>query len=122
MTPQNDRFELRGDVADYCNAAARHLAPGGVLALVFPVRPARQLERVEAAAKASGLVIIRRRSVRLKESDTPLLGLFILHRAADLPTPPPKTWVEPDLVIRRDDGTDHPEYTAVRLSIGFHPH
>lgn len=116
------RYELRGNVADYCATAVRHLAPGGVLSLVFPVRPPRQLERVEAAAKANGLVIVRRRAVRFKESEEPLLGLFLLHRAADLPVPPLETWVEPDLVIRRDDGSDHPEYTAVRLSFGFHPH
>ncbi len=30
------RFELRGDIADYCAAAAAHLAPGGFFACVFP--------------------------------------------------------------------------------------
>jgi len=116
------RFELRGDVTDYCLAAARAMAPGGCFSFVFPVRPERQLQRVIDAAKQAGLVIVRRRSIRLKESDDPLLGLFMLHRAEDLPSPPPTTWVEPDLIIRRDDGTDHPEYTAIRLSFGFHPH
>jgi hypothetical protein len=32
-----------------------------------------------------------------------------------------KTWVEPDLIVRRKDGTIHPEYSAVKLSIGFPP-
>src|SRR4051812_28462045 len=31
------RFEMRGDIDDYCGAAAAHLAPGGFFACVFPV-------------------------------------------------------------------------------------
>ena len=30
------RFELRGDIGDYCAVAAAHLAPGGLFACVFP--------------------------------------------------------------------------------------
>jgi hypothetical protein len=30
-------------------------------------------------------------------------------------------WVEPPLVIRCADGRVHPEYSAVKLSIGFPP-
>jgi hypothetical protein len=32
-----------------------------------------------------------------------------------------RTWVEPRLVIRAADGTVHPEYAAVKLSVGFPP-
>jgi hypothetical protein len=32
-----------------------------------------------------------------------------------------RTWVEPPLVIRAIDGRVHPEYSAVKLSIGFPP-
>jgi hypothetical protein len=43
-------------------------------------------------------------------------------RSADLPAPlRPKTWVEPPLIIRRTDGSIHPEYSAVKLSFGFPP-
>jgi hypothetical protein len=31
------------------------------------------------------------------------------------------TWAEPPLVIRAADGSVHPEYAAVKLSIGFPP-
>src|SRR5271166_206136 len=41
------RFELRGDIADYCAVAATHLAWGGFFACVFPTE---QLARVETAA------------------------------------------------------------------------
>jgi len=32
-----------------------------------------------------------------------------------------QTWVEPELIIRRKDGTVHPEYSALKLTIGFPP-
>ncbi len=115
------RFELRGTVADYCSTASKHLALGGFFACVFPTDPA-QLARVESGAKAAGLVIVRRRPVVFREGDAPLIGLFGLMRAEDLPeTFRPKTWVEPDLVIRTAAGAIHPEYSAVKLAIGFPP-
>lgn len=115
------RFELRGTVADYCATAARHLAPGGFFACVFPTEPA-QLARVEAGAKAAGLVILRRRPVVFREGDPALIGLFGMMRATDLPEWfRGQTWVEPDLVIRTREGKIHPEYSAVKLAIGFPP-
>jgi tRNA1Val (adenine37-N6)-methyltransferase len=115
------RFEMRGTVADYCAAAARHLATGGFFACVFPVEPA-QLLRVKTAAQKSGLVIVRRRPVVFRESEPPLIGLFGLMRAGDLPEWfRGQTWDEPPLTIRTRDGNIHPEYSAVKLSIGFPP-
>ncbi len=116
------RFELLGDIADYCAVAARHLEPGGTFACVFPVAPEAQHERVREAARAAGLAIVRRRPVVLKEEERPLLGLFAMMRATDLPEPiRDRTWCEPALVIRRRDGSVHPEYAAVKLSFGFPP-
>ena len=115
------RFELRGTVADYCSTAAKHLAPGGFFACVFPNEPA-QLARVEAGAREAGLVIVRRRPVVFREGDQPLIALFGMMRATDLPEWfRGATWVEPDLVIRARDGQIHPEYSAVKLAIGFPP-
>lgn len=115
------RFELRGTVADYCRTAARHLAVGGFFACVFPAEAA-QLERVVAGAAAAGLVIVRRRSVVFREGDPPLIALFGMMRAEDLPEWfRHQTWAEPDLIIRRRDGSIHPEYSAVKLAIGFPP-
>jgi tRNA1Val (adenine37-N6)-methyltransferase len=115
------RFELRGTVADYCSTAGRHLNTGGFFACVFPVEPA-QLSRVEIAARSSGLVIVRRRPVVFRESEPPLIGLFGLMRADDLPEWfRGQTWIEPPLIIRTRDGEVHPEYSAVKLAIGFPP-
>jgi tRNA1Val (adenine37-N6)-methyltransferase len=115
------RFELRGSIADYCSTAAKYLATGGFFACVFPHEPA-QLARVEAAAKDSGLVIVRKRPVVFREDDAPLVALFGMMRAEDLPDWfRGATWVEPALVIRTHDGKIHPEYSAVKMAIGFPP-
>ena len=116
------RFELRGTVRDYCAAAARHLERGGVFACVFPVAPVEQEERMRAGAAAADLVIVRRRPVVLREGERPLLGLFVMMRASDLPEAArQRTWSEPPLVIRAADGSIHPEYAAVKLAFGFPP-
>ena len=115
------RFELRGTIADYCTVAARHLAPGGLFACVFPHESA-QLARVEAGAREAGLIIVRRRPVVFREGDPPMIGLFGMMRGEDLPGWfRGQTWTEPELIIRRRDGTIHPEYSAVKLAIGFPP-
>jgi tRNA1(Val) A37 N6-methylase TrmN6 len=115
------RFELRGTVADYCAVAAKHLAPGGFFACVFPAEP-QQRARVDAGAKAAGLTLVRMRPVVFREGDPPLVGLFGMMRSEDLPPAfRNRTWTEPDLIIRARDGTIHPEYSAVKLAIGFPP-
>lgn len=116
------RFESRGTVADYCTAAAKHLAPGGFFACVFQIEPVSQLTRVQAAAKAAGLTIVRQRPVIFREGEPPLIGLFGMMRAEDLPEWfRGQTWTEPPLTIRTRDGKIHPEYSAVKLSFGFSP-
>ena len=115
------RFELRGTIADYCATAAKHLAPGGFFACVFPHEPA-QLARVEAGAREAGLIIVRKRPVVFREGDPALVGLFGLMRADDLPEWfRGQTWTEPDLTIRTREGKIYPEYSAVKLAIGFPP-
>jgi tRNA1(Val) A37 N6-methylase TrmN6 len=116
------RFEVRGSIADYCAVASRHLAHAGWFACVFPMNPPEQLSRVEEGAKAAGLSIVRRRSIVLKEGEAPLLSLFAMQRSLDLPGAfRDKTWIEPPLLIRRADGSVHPEYSAIKLSFGFPP-
>ena len=113
------RFELRGDIADYARVAACHLAPGGVFACVFPEN---QRARLESAARAADVVIVRRRPVVFQEGEPPVVGLFLMMRSIDLPVAARgRSWVEPPLIIRASDGSVHPEYAAVKLAIGFPP-
>lgn len=111
------RIEVRGSVADYAEAAARILAPGGIFAFVFPTL---QLGRVIDAIAAAGLKLIRRRDIVFKEGDTPLITLFAAARATDVP-PTYETLVEPPLTIRTRDGGVDREYSAIRMSFGFPP-
>jgi tRNA1(Val) A37 N6-methylase TrmN6 len=99
--------------------AAAHLAPGGFFACVYPEERRQSLE---AAIRSAALTVVRRRPVVFREGETPLVGLFGMMRADDLPADTrTRTWVEPPLVIRSSDGAVHPEYAALKLSIGFPP-
>ncbi len=111
------RIEIRGTVADYAAAASRILAPGGFFVFVFPHV---QRGRADEALRTNDLVLLRRRDVVFKEGESPMISLFAATRATDLPSGR-EAWVEPPLVIRRRDGSVHPEYAAVRISFGFPP-
>lgn len=113
------RFEQRGCIVDYCRVASEHLAPGGWFACVFP---AGQRARVDEAARQAELSLVRCRPVVLREGEPPLLALFAWMRARDLPPAfRNQPWTEPPLIIRDREGKVHPEYSAVKLSIGFPP-
>lgn len=115
------RFELRGDVRDYCAVAARHLAPGGFFATVFPLSDGQQA-RATTAGRTAGLSLVRMRPVVFREGAPPLIGLFGFMRAGDLPEPfRAATWTEAALTIRTASGDVHPEYSALKLAIGFPP-
>ena len=52
--------------------------------------------RLESAVQAAGLTVIRRRPVIFREGEPPLVGLFGMMRAADLPAAMrDRTWIEP---------------------------
>jgi tRNA1(Val) A37 N6-methylase TrmN6 len=113
------RFELRGDIRDYCEVAARHLAAGGTFVCVFPEE---QRERASRAAGDAGLVLVRTRPVIFREGEPPLVRLYSMMRSDDLPQRLHDAgWEEPPLVIRTAAGEVHREYVAVKLSIGFPP-
>jgi tRNA1(Val) A37 N6-methylase TrmN6 len=113
------RFELRGDIGDYARVAASQLEPGGLFVCVYPEQ---RRDRLEAVAREAGLTVVRRRPVVFRAGEPPLVTLFGLMRGDDLP---PRirnqTWIEPPLVIRLCDGGVHPEYSAIKLAIGFPP-
>lgn len=116
------RFEMKGDIADYCSAAAAHLASGGTFACVFPVNPPAQKNRIDTASAKAELSVVRWRPVILREGEPPLLGLFCMVKSGDLPkSMRNRPWPEPPLIIRTAMGDIHPEYSAIKLSFGFPP-
>lgn len=115
------RFEVRGDISDYCEVAVKHMAPAGWFACVFPVDPAEQRDRVFEGARDAGLTVVRWRPVALR-GDRAYLGLFAMQRSADLPEEfRDQTFKEPLLTVRHEDGELDPEYSAVKMSFGFPP-
>ena len=114
------RFEVRGDISDYARVA--HRPPVARRASSPACSRRRSSTAWRAPAADAGAVIVRRRPVVFREGDAPLVDLFAMMRAADLPEAMrARTWVEPPLVIRQASGQVHPEYAAVKLAFGFPP-
>ena len=119
------RFEVRGSIQDYCAVASVHLEMGGVFATIFPVA---QLDRVKKAAQDSGLCTIRSREIVFREGESPLLAVFLMTREEHLPEKIRELarqsgalFQESPLCIRTEKGEIHPEYSALKLSVGFPP-
>ena len=74
------RFEFRGGVEAYVDAAAARLAPDGRVVLCIATL-ARG--RIEAAAKARGLCLTRRVEVIPREGKAPLIDVEVLSRFPD---------------------------------------
>jgi len=103
------RFELRGDVADYARAAARHLTDDGVFAFCFPTP---QKDRALAAVRDAGLATTRVQDVIPRATLRPLFTLFAARRRG--------TFVEESpFVVRDPDGQLTPAMQAVRRGFGF---
>lgn len=113
------RLETRGDVSDYCQVATRHLAAGGIFALVFPFN---QNERVEKSVQNESLKIIRKRSVFFKEGKPESLSLFIIMKKEDLPPHLQDcTVTDSSVCIRDKNGNITPQFASIKLSLGFPP-
>ena len=113
------RFELRGSIADYAQTASLHLAPGGIFTAVFV---AQQKQRLYDALEKANLSLVRQREVIFREGEMPLLILITANLTQDLPEKFRNApWTDPPLTIRLRDGSIHPEYSAIKLTVGFPP-
>ncbi len=116
------RLEVRGGIADYAQAAARLLAPGGLFACVFPND---QRARALAALAGAGLLCLHRREFVFKEGEPYGLDVFAAARRQDLPegfedrAQCPE--VEAPVLIRQADGAVDPGIARIRLALGFPP-
>lgn len=107
------RFELRGDVRDYCIAARAHLAEGGRFVFCFPTV---QRARAEAAVAAADLALTRSRDVIPRAGAEPLFTLFAARRAEDGDEPHVR---EPDHLVRDASGEPTAMHRAARAALGF---
>jgi tRNA1(Val) A37 N6-methylase TrmN6 len=107
------RFELRGDVRDYCEAARRHLAKGGRFVFCFPYP---QRARALRACEAAGLVLERSRDVVPRRGAAPLFALYCCRRQEDPGAPYAE---EPPHVVRDEHGVQTGEHAAARATFGM---
>ena len=114
------RFELRGGIEDYCLTAARLLAPGGRF---YVCQGAAQTRRVELAAEAAGLTILRRRDVVPREGRAALFSLYQMARAEDVPPAPDAVphAVDPPFIVRDAAGEHTDAYFEIRARMGMPP-
>ena len=103
------RFELHGDVRDYCHAARRSLGANGVFVFCFP---SVQKDRALRACADATLAVRSMRDVVPREGLAPLFSLFACARQGH------GTTVEAPFVVRDRAGTHTEEMTRVRASFG----
>jgi tRNA1Val (adenine37-N6)-methyltransferase len=104
------RFELRGDVSDYAQAAARALTPDGWFVFCFPTP---QKQRALDAVANAGLFVARVRDVIPRAGLAPLFSLFACRLTALA------TVVDQPFVVRAGDGTLSEMMSNVRRGFGF---
>jgi tRNA1(Val) A37 N6-methylase TrmN6 len=107
------RFELRGDVRDYCAAAREHLADGGRFVFCFPTV---QRARAEAAVAGAQLAVTRSRDVIPRAGAEPLFTLFAARRVEDGDEAHVR---EPHHVVRDASGEPTAMHRAARAALGF---
>jgi tRNA1(Val) A37 N6-methylase TrmN6 len=105
------RFEVRGGVEAYCQAAARHLEEGGRL---FLVHQTAHDARVLAAGGDAGLYLHGRLDAHMRtDRTTPFLSVYEFA-----PTAPAGAVARETLSIRGDDGAFTSAYLTARRALG----
>ena len=106
------RFEHRGGIEAYCAAAAPRLAEG---APFVACQAWNQRERVEPAAHAAGMRLVRWREIVPRTGKEPLLCIFAM-RKADAAEP---LVVDAPLVVRDERGRRTEEFAGIRAAMGM---
>jgi len=106
------RFEHRGGIEAYCAAAAPRLAP---CAPFVACEAWNQRERVEPAARAAGLRLVRWREIVPRSGKEPLLCIFAMRQAESAEP----LVVDSPLVVRDEQGRRTEEFRALRADMGM---
>ena len=108
------RFELHGDVRDYCRAAAHAMHAASRFVFCFPTV---QIDRARRACAEQGLRILTTCDVIPKIHIAPLFTLFSCAR--ELEGEERETVAEPPLVVRNEEGEHTDAMLEVRRKFGF---
>jgi tRNA1(Val) A37 N6-methylase TrmN6 len=101
------RFELYGNIFDYCRAAARSLADTGVFCFCHAADDLRP----EQAIATSGLPLVHRQPVHFRATLPPRIALFTCAWRGAREDPPP-------LLIRDQQGRWTADYLSIREEMG----
>jgi tRNA1(Val) A37 N6-methylase TrmN6 len=104
------RFEIHGDIFDYCRTAARSLADTGAFCFSYAANDLRP----EQAIATSGLTLVRRQRVYFQAALPPGLALFTCAWRGARVDPAP-------LVIRDQQGCWTADYLSMREAMGASP-
>jgi tRNA1Val (adenine37-N6)-methyltransferase len=107
------RFELRGHVGDYAQAAKRHLTDDGIFVYCFPYQ---QKQRGIQLVQDAGLKIVTVRDVVPRPNKAPLFSLYSARLAWDQPI-----LEEPPFLVADADGKYTEEMIKLQASRGFGP-
>lgn len=107
------RFELRGDVGDYAQAAKRHITEDGLFVFCFPFQ---QKNRCIKLVREVGFKFMTIRDVVPMKSKPPLFSLYCasVNYAGT-------TIEEPPLIVAFEDGKYTPEMRELQATRGFGP-
>jgi len=106
------RFEHHGGIEAYAAAARPRLAQG---APFVACQAWNQRERVEPAARAAGLALVRWREIIPRAGKEPLLCIFAMRA----PEHAEALVVDPPLVVRDREGRRTDEFITVRTAMGM---
>ena len=107
------RFELRGDVRDYCAAARAAMAEGAHFVFCFP---AAQRGRTEQACRDGGLAIVVSRDVVPRDGTAALFSLYCCRLAEEWAVTPV---LERPYIVRDAAGVQTEEHKRARASFGM---
>ena len=103
------KFEMRGGIEAYAQAAARHLAPGGLFVVCAPAVP---IDRGANAIASAGLHIRWRRPVLPGPDRAAFLELIVASRERSDPVSAPA------LLLREADGRRSLSHAEIREWFG----
>jgi tRNA1Val (adenine37-N6)-methyltransferase len=105
------RFELRGDIGDYAQAARRHITGDGLFVFCFPFQ---QRSRCITLVTKVGFKLMTIRAVIPMSSKPPLFSLYCASLSfTGVPTE------EDPLIVAFEDGSYTPEMRALQATRGF---
>ncbi len=117
------RFELRGDIRDYCRAARDAMSADARFVFCFPTA---QRARAERACEETKLALVTSRDVVPKRGAAALFSLFCCRRVEDEPPSSEDrearrepAIVEPPYEVRDESGAQTPEHAAARATFGM---